>query len=86
MDARQSSKLQGEVRLLGEALTIELMNVRPRGVPDVARDPAKVEGQVRLLARTLFDVAEVTISLRRCPMCQFECEDQPCFRGNEQAA
>ncbi len=51
--ARQSSKLQDEVRFLGGALN-ENMSSECGGF---ARDPAKVEDQVRLLARTLNDLA-----------------------------
>ena len=51
--ARQTSNLPDEVRFLGGALRKILFSE----CGGFARDPAKVEDQVRLLARTLNDVA-----------------------------
>ena len=54
MEAWQPSKLSDEVRLLGGALTENDRLKKPvLGVWRIARDPAKVEDQVRFLARTL---------------------------------
>ena len=51
--AWQSSKLPDEVRFLGGALNRKTSSE----CGGFARDPAKVEDQVRLLARTLNDLA-----------------------------
>ena len=51
--AWQSSKLPDEVRFLGGALNRNTSSE----CGGFARDPAKVEDQVRLLARTLDDLA-----------------------------
>ena len=47
-----------------------------------ARDPAKVEDQVRFLARTFFHVRQ-TVWKGRCPMPRHDFSELPCFRDDE---
>ena len=78
MDARRSSKPSDGVRLPGEVLK-QFMSWECAGS---AREPAKLEDQVRFLAGTLETATPIALK-GRCTMSKRNYDEQPSFRDDE---